>query len=173
MLGEIRDLETAQISIQASLTGHLVLSTLHTNDSAGAVTRLVDMGVEAFLIASSLEAVLAQRLVRRVCTQCKASYVPSDEVLAQVRISRDSTGGQPFHYGRGCPTCSQSGYKGRMGIYEWLRMSEQLRDLVTRKAPPLVIRDKAIEQGMRTLRDDGLRAILDGKTSVEEVIKYT
>ena len=173
MLGEIRDLETAQISIQASLTGHLVLSTLHTNDSAGAVTRLVDMGVEAFLIASSLEAVLAQRLVRRVCTQCKASYVPSDEVLAQVRISRDSTGGQPFHYGRGCPTCSQSGYKGRMGIYEWLRMSEQLRDLVTRKAPTLVIRDKAIEQGMRTLRDDGLRAILDGKTSVEEVIKYT
>ncbi len=173
MLGEIRDLETAQISIQASLTGHLVLSTLHTNDSAGAVTRLVDMGVEAFLIASSLEAVLAQRLVRRVCTQCKASYVPSDEVLAQVRITRDSTGGQPFHYGRGCPTCSQSGYKGRMGIYEWLRMSEQLRDLVTRKAPTLVIRDKAIEQGMRTLRDDGLRAILDGKTSVEEVIKYT
>lgn len=173
MLGEIRDLETAQISIQASLTGHLVLSTLHTNDSAGAVTRLVDMGVEAFLIASSLEAVLAQRLVRRVCTQCKATYVPSDEVLAQVRISRDSTGGQPFHYGRGCPTCSQSGYKGRMGIYEWLRMSEQLRDLVTRKAPTLVIRDKAIEQGMRTLRDDGLRAILDGKTSVEEVIKYT
>ncbi|MFM8618582.1 MAG: type II secretion system ATPase GspE [Opitutaceae bacterium] len=173
MVGEIRDLETAQISIQASLTGHLVLSTLHTNDSAGAVTRLVDMGVEAFLIASSLEAVLAQRLVRRVCTQCKASYVPTDEVLAQVRISRDSTGGQPFHYGRGCPACSQSGYKGRMGIYEWLRMSERLRDLVARKAPTLVIRDKAIEQGMRTLRDDGLRAILDGKTSVEEVIKYT
>ncbi|MCE2861901.1 MAG: Flp pilus assembly complex ATPase component TadA [Opitutaceae bacterium] len=173
MVGEIRDLETAQISIQASLTGHLVLSTLHTNDSAGAVTRLVDMGVEAFLIASSLEAVLAQRLVRRVCTQCKATYMPGDEVLAQVRISRDSIGGQPFHYGRGCPACSQSGYKGRMGIYEWLRMSEQLRDLVARKAPTLVIRDKAIEQGMRTLRDDGLRAILDGKTSVEEVIKYT
>ncbi|MEY4168973.1 MAG: hypothetical protein RLZ94_46 [Actinomycetota bacterium] len=173
MVGEIRDLETAQISIQASLTGHLVLSTLHTNDSAGAVTRLVDMGVEAFLIASSLEAVLAQRLVRRVCTQCKTTYVPGDEVLAQVRISRDSIGGRPFHYGRGCPACSQSGYKGRMGIYEWLRMSEQLRDLVTRKAATLVIRDKAIEQGMRTLRDDGLRAILDGNTSVEEVIKYT
>ena len=173
MLGEIRDLETAQISIQASLTGHLVLSTLHTNDSAGAVTRLVDMGVEPFLIAASLEAVLAQRLVRRVCIQCKTSYVPQQDLLSQLGIARENIGGRQFFYGKGCPTCSQAGYKGRLGIYEWLRMSEAIRDLVTQRAPTLVIRQKAIEQGMRTLRDDGLRAIFDGHTSIEEVIKYT
>ena len=173
MLGEIRDLETAQIAIQASLTGHLVLSTLHTNDASGAVTRLVDMGVEPFLIASSLEAVLAQRLVRRVCVQCKTSYIPADDLIAQLGIPRDQIGSRQFFYGKGCPTCSQSGYRGRMGIYEWLRMSEALRDLVTQKAPTLVIKQKAIEQGMRTVRDDGMRAIFDGNTSIEEVIKYT
>ncbi len=173
MLGEIRDLETAQIAIQASLTGHLVLSTLHTNDAAGAVTRLVDMGVEPFLIASSLEAVLAQRLVRRVCVQCKTAYVPPDDLLSQLGIARDHVGDRQFFYGKGCPTCSQSGYRGRLGIYEWLRMSEALRDLVTQRAPTLVIKQKAIEQGMRTVRDDGLRAIFDGNTSIEEVIKYT
>ena len=173
MLGEIRDLETAQISIQASLTGHLVLSTLHTNDSAGAVTRLVDMGVEPFLIASSLEAVLAQRLVRRVCTQCKTSYLPNSDLLSQLNLPKESIGSRQFFYGKGCPTCSQSGYKGRLGIYEWLRMSEAIRDLVTERAPTLAIRQKAIEQGMRTLRDDGLRAIFDGNTSIEEVVKYT
>jgi type IV pilus assembly protein PilB len=173
MVGEIRDLETAQISIQASLTGHLVLSTLHTNDAAGAVTRLVDMGVEPFLIAASLEAVLAQRLVRRICSQCKTSYVPQAEMLTSLGINRDSVGSRQFSYGKGCPVCSQSGYKGRLGIYEWLRLSDALRDMVTRRAPTLEIRQKAIEQGMRTLRDDGLRAIFDGNTTIEEVLKYT
>ncbi|MEY2881675.1 MAG: hypothetical protein RLZZ15_4055, partial [Verrucomicrobiota bacterium] len=173
MVGEIRDLETAQISIQASLTGHLVLSTLHTNDSAGAVTRLVDMGVEPFLIAASLEAVLAQRLMRRICTQCKSSYEPPADLLSQLGIRRDSVGDRQFFYGRGCPTCTQSGYRGRLGVYEWLRMTEAVRDLVTERAPTLEIRQKAIEQGMRTLRDDGLRSIFDGHTSIEEVIKYT
>jgi type IV pilus assembly protein PilB len=173
MVGEIRDLETAQISIQASLTGHLVLSTLHTNDSAGAVTRLVDMGVESFLIASSLEAVLAQRLVRRICVQCKSAYAPPDDLLTQLKMTREGVGDRQFYFGKGCPTCSQSGYRGRMGIYEWLRLSEALRDLVTQRAPTLVIRQKAIEQGMRTLRDDGLRAIFDGNTTIEEVVKYT
>ena len=173
MVGEIRDLETAQIAIQASLTGHLVLSTLHTNDSAGAVTRLVDMGVEPFLIASSLEAVLAQRLVRRVCVQCRTPYTPPPEMLKQLGISADNVGDRQFFYGKGCPVCSQSGYRGRLGIYEWLRMSEAIRDLIGQKAPTLVIRQKAIEQGMRTLRDDGLRSIFDGHTSIEEVIKYT
>jgi type IV pilus assembly protein PilB len=173
MVGEIRDLETAQIAIQASLTGHLVLSTLHTNDAAGAVTRLIDMGVEAFLIASTLEAVLAQRLVRRVCVHCKASYIPPMELLAQVGIKRENIGDRQFFYGRGCPSCGQSGYRGRLGIYEWLRVSDPVRDLITEKAPTLVIRQKAIEQGMRTLRDDGMRAIFDGQTSIEEVIKYT
>ncbi len=173
MVGEIRDLETAQISIQASLTGHLVLSTLHTNDAAGAVTRLVDMGVEPFLIAASLEAVLAQRLVRRICSQCRSSYVPQPEMLASLGVNRDSVGSRQFSYGKGCPVCSQSGYKGRLGIYEWLRLSDALRDMVTRRAPTLEIRQKAIEQGMRTLRDDGLRAIFDGNTTIEEVLKYT
>ena len=173
MVGEIRDLETAQIAIQASLTGHLVLSTLHTNDSAGAVTRLVDMGVEPFLIASSLEAVLAQRLVRRVCVQCRTPYTPPPNLLKQLNIAADSVGDRQFFYGKGCPVCSQSGYRGRLGIYEWLRMSEALRDLIGQRAATLVIRQKAIEQGMRTLRDDGLRAIFDGHTSIEEVIKYT
>jgi type IV pilus assembly protein PilB len=173
MVGEIRDLETAQISIQASLTGHLVLSTLHTNDSTGAVTRLIDMGVEPFLLASTVEAVLAQRLVRRVCVQCKAAYLPPADLLAQLGIARDSVGSRQFFFGKGCPTCSQSGYRGRLGIYEWLRMSEAVRELVTQRSPTLVIRQKAIEQGMRTLRDDGMRAIFDGNTSIEEVIKYT
>ena len=173
MVGEIRDLETAQIAIQASLTGHLVLSTLHTNDSAGAVTRLVDMGVEPFLIASSLEAVLAQRLVRRVCVQCRTPYTPPPNLLKQLNIAADNVGDRQFFYGKGCPVCSQSGYRGRLGIYEWLRMSEGLRDLIGQRAATLVIRQKAIEQGMRTLRDDGLRAIFDGHTSIEEVIKYT
>jgi type IV pilus assembly protein PilB len=173
MVGEIRDLETAQISIQASLTGHLVLSTLHTNDAAGAVTRLVDMGVEPFLIASSLEAVLAQRLVRRICTGCRTAYEPPGTLLQQLGIDPVDIGNREFFYGKGCPTCNNSGYKGRMGIYEWLRMSEAIRDLVVQRAPTLVIKQKALEQGMRTLRDDGLRAIFDGATSIEEVVKYT
>jgi len=173
MVGEIRDLETAQISIQASLTGHLVLSTLHTNDAPGAVTRLVDMGVEPFLIASSLEAVLAQRLVRRICRSCRTAYEPPGALLQQLGIDPVDIGNREFFYGKGCPTCNNSGYKGRMGIYEWLRMTEAVRDLVVQRAPTLVIKQKALEQGMRTLRDDGLRAIFDGATSIEEVVKYT
>jgi len=173
MVGEIRDLETAQIAIQASLTGHLVLSTLHTNDAAGAVTRLIDMGVEPFLIASTVEAVLAQRLVRRICPHCKTAYEPPDSLLEPLGIARASVGDRHFYFGRGCGVCNQTGYKGRLGIYEWLRMSEAVRDLVVKRAPTLQIRQKALEQGMRTLRDDGLRAIFDGLTTIEEVVKYT
>ena len=131
------------------------------------------MGVEPFLIASTLEAVLAQRLMRRVCKQCKTSYVPGTDMLKQLNIAPENVGDRQFFYGKGCPTCTQSGYKGRLGIYEWLRMTEAVRDLVVQRAPTLVIRQKAIEQGMRTLRDDGLRAIFDGNTSIEEVVKYT
>ncbi|MET0262532.1 MAG: type II secretion system ATPase GspE [Rariglobus sp.] len=173
MVGEIRDLETAQIAIQASLTGHLVLSTLHTNDAPGAVTRLVDMGVEPFLIASSLEAVLAQRLVRRICKSCRTAYEPPAALLQQLGIDPVDIGNREFFYGRGCEQCSNTGYKGRMGVYEWLRMSEAVRDLVVERASTMVIKQKALEQGMRTLRDDGLRAIFDGATSIEEIIKYT
>ena len=173
MVGEIRDLETAQISIQASLTGHLVLSTLHTNDAAGAVTRLIDMGVEPFLIASTLEAVLAQRLVRRICPHCKTAYEPPAALLKALGLTAATVGDRQFSFGRGCTVCNQTGYKGRLGIYEWLRMSEGVRDLVVQRAPTLQIRQLALKEGMRTLRDDGLRAIFDGHTTIEEVIKYT
>ncbi len=173
MVGEIRDLETAQISIQASLTGHLVLSTLHTNDAAGAITRLVDMGVEPFLIASSLEAVLAQRLVRTICSDCRTAYDPNESLIEQLDLELKDVGNKEFFYGKGCPHCNETGYRGRMGVYEMLRMSEPLRDLVSQRSPALVIRQRALEEGMRTLRDDGLRAIYNGATSIEEVIKYT
>jgi type IV pilus assembly protein PilB len=173
MVGEIRDLETAQIAIQASLTGHLVLSTLHTNDAAGAVTRLIDMGVEPFLIASTLEAVMAQRLLRRICPECRTSYEPPAAMLQQLGLTAASAGDRSFSHGQGCPRCNQTGYRGRLGIYEWLRMSEPVRDLVQQRAPTPLIRQKAVEHGMRTLRDDGLRSIFDGATTVEEVIKYT
>ncbi len=173
MVGEIRDLETAQMAIQASLTGHLVLSTLHTNDAAGTVTRLIDMGVEPFLIASTLEAVLAQRLLRCICVKCRTAHVPSEEEWEQWGFDREAMREGPIYRGAGCAHCNQTGYQGRMGIFEWLRMSEPIRELVVKRAPTLVIRQKAIAHGMRTLREDGLRAVFAGRTTMEEVVKYT
>ena len=173
MVGEMRDVETAQIAIQASLTGHLVLSTLHTNDSAGAVTRLIDMGVEPFLVAATLEGVLAQRLLRTICKSCKMPYQPNAIVLNQLGLSQSDIGTKHFYTGGGCQACGSSGYKGRKGIYELLDINDPLRELITQKAPTLVIRQKAIELGMTTLREDGLRNIYDGETSIEEVLKYT
>jgi len=173
MVGEIRDLETAQIAIQASLTGHLVLSTLHTNDAAGAVTRLIDMGVEPFLIASTLEAVLAQRLVRRICKQCRHPFTPTSQILAQLGLQSTGAASKQFFYGKGCVACNQTGYKGRMGIYEFLRVTDAIRDLITRRAPTILMRERGLEQGMRTLREDGHRAIFDGASTTEEVLKYT
>jgi type IV pilus assembly protein PilB len=173
MVGEIRDLETAQIAIQASLTGHLVLSTLHTNDASGAVTRLIDMGLEPFLIASTLEAILAQRLVRRICKQCRQPFAPSSQMIAQLGIGSAEAASKQFFYGKGCVACNQTGYKGRMGIYEFLQVTDAIRDLITKRAPTLMMREKALEQGMRTLREDGQRAIFDGASTIEEVLKYT
>lgn len=173
MVGEMRDMATAQIAIQASLTGHLVLSTLHTNDAAGAVTRLVDMGCEPFLVAASLEGVLAQRLVRTICSQCRTAYEPSEIVLDQLGVSASELGDKHFYTGRGCEVCSTSGYKGRKGIYELLDINDVLRDMITDKAPSVVLRQKAIELGMSTLREDGLRNIYEGRTTIEEVLKYT
>ncbi len=173
MLGEIRDLETAQIAIQASLTGHLVLSTLHTNDASGAVTRLVDMGVEPFLISSTLLAVLAQRLVRRVCTRCKTSFEPNENQLASVGLSALDLGDKNFFYGRGCPACNDTGYKGRKGIFELLVVTDAIRTLINERAPTVVVRQKAIELGMVTLREDGMRSVYNAETTVEEVLKYT
>ena len=173
LVGEMRDMATAQIAIQASLTGHLVLSTLHTNDSAGAITRLVDMGCEPFLVAASLEGVLAQRLVRTICPDCRTPYEPSSTILSQLGVSPYELGDKHFFTGRGCDKCSNSGYRGRKGIYELLDINDTLRDMITDRAPSVVLKQKAIEMGMSTLREDGLRNIYDGNTTIEEVLKYT
>ena len=173
MVGEIRDIETAQIAVQASLTGHVVLSTLHTNDAPGAVTRLIDMGLEPFLISASLEAVLAQRLVRRICKNCITAYEPSQDVMDMLDVDPLEIADKNFYYGEGCEQCSKTGYKGRIGLFEMVMATDSIRDLINNRAPTLQIRQKALEQGMRGLRDDGLRAIFDGNTTIEEVLKYT
>jgi type IV pilus assembly protein PilB len=173
MLGEMRDLETSQIAIQASLTGHLVLSTLHTNDAPGAVTRLVDMGVEPFLISSTLMAVLAQRLVRTVCKKCRTPFEPTESQLRLLNLSPHDIGDKVFYYGRGCSNCNDTGYKGRKGVFELLIVNEPVRNLINERAPTVVLRQKAVELGMVTLREDGLRSIFDGDTTIEEVVKYT
>ena len=173
MVGETRDLETAQIAIQASLTGHLVFTTLHTNDAPGAVTRLIDMGVEPFLISSTLEAVLGQRLLRSICPQCRTTYEPNDSLLAQLEIARRDIGKKNFFYGKGCEACNQTGYKGRKGIYELMRINDPIRELINERAPSVVLKQKAVELGMNTLRQDGLRSIFAGDTTIEEVLKYT
>ncbi|MBK1790840.1 GspE/PulE family protein [Persicirhabdus sediminis] len=173
LVGEIRDQDTAQIAIQASLTGHLVLSTLHTNDASGAVTRLVDMGIEPFLVAASLEGVLAQRLLRTICSSCRASYEPSEAIISQLGLSPHELGDKEFYTGGGCDVCGNTGYKGRQGLFELLNVTDPLRDLIIERAPSVVLKQKAIELGMQTLREDGLRHIYEGQTTIEEVLKYT
>jgi type IV pilus assembly protein PilB len=173
MVGEMRDLETAQISIQASLTGHLVLTTLHTNDAPGAVTRLIDMGVEPFLISSTLVAVVGQRLVRTICKSCRTPFEPTESQLALLNLSPHDLGDKMFYYGRGCSVCNDTGYRGRKGIFELLVINDAIRALVNERAPTVVLRQKAIEMGMIPLREDGLRTIFEGDTTIEEVVKYT
>ena len=173
MVGEMRDFDTAQIAVQASLTGHFVLSTLHTNDAPSAVTRLVDMGIEPFLASSTLTGVLAQRLVRTICKKCRAPFEPTENQLNQLNLSPYDVGDKVFYYGRGCQNCNDTGYKGRKGIYELLQVSEPIRQMINERAPHVVLRQRAIEMGMATLRDDGLRGIFDGATTIEEVLKYT
>jgi type IV pilus assembly protein PilB len=171
MVGEIRDLETAGIAIQAALTGHLVLSTLHTNDAAGVVARLTDMGVEPFLLTATLEAVLAQRLVRRICPACREEVGAPAHVLAELAPDFGTTGDRRVFRGRGCPACQGTGYKGRVGIFEWLRMTEPIRELILSRAPTAAIQRSASGAEMETLRAAGLRTILDGITTVEEVMR--
>ena len=173
MVGEMRDLETAQISIQASLTGHLVFTTLHTNDSTGAVTRMIDMGVEPFLISSTLQAILAQRLVRKVYMKCRIAYEPPEAVLSDLGLTKEDTQGRPFYYGKGCSECNETGYRGRKGLFELLVITEPIRELINMRAPAGVLRARALELGMRTLREDGIRSIFDGVTTIEEILKYT
>lgn len=173
MVGEIRDLETAQIAIQASLTGHLVLATLHTNDAAGAVTRLIDMGVEPYLISSSVEAVLAQRLVRRICPNCAESYEPTADIVAQLGVGDARIKGKQFSRGRGCGQCSHTGYHGRQGLFEWLPLDDLLREEITESGGTSELRQRAMAGGMKTLREAGIDALFAGVTTVEEVLHYT
>jgi type IV pilus assembly protein PilB len=173
MIGETRDLETAQIAVQASLTGHLVFTTLHTNDAPGAVTRLIDMGVEPFLISSTLEAVLGQRLLRSICQKCRTAYHPDEILLAELGLTRREIGKKQFFYGKGCDACNNTGYKGRKGIYELLKITDPLRELINERAATVTLKQKAVELGMVTLRQDGLRSIFAGDTTIDEVLKYT
>jgi len=173
MVGEIRDGETAEIAIQASLTGHLVFSTLHTNDAAGAVTRLVDMGIEPFLVSSSVLAILAQRLVRVLCTACREAYLPPPEGLAELGLKTSDLPEGHLYRAKGCPQCMQTGYRGRTGIYELLPVDEGIRALIMKGGDSATIKDEARRRGMLTLRDDGTRKLLRGVTSAEEVLRVT
>jgi type IV pilus assembly protein PilB len=173
MIGEIRDLETGGIAIKAALTGHLVLSTLHTNDAPSTITRMIDMGIEAFNVASAVNLVVAQRLVRRICKDCKAPAVYKDEELAALGTDLDSIRKMPFQKGKGCDTCGGLGYRGRAGLYEVMAMSPELRRMVLRGASVAELRDQAVAEGMLTLRMDGVRKIEKGVTTLEEVVKET
>ena len=174
MVGEIRDLETAEIAIQAALTGHLVLSTIHTNDAPGAVTRLVDMGVEPFLVASSIIGIMAQRLIRTLCPDCKEPYPASEEEMRELGLSADMVGKHPaFWRGKGCGNCLNTGYQGRLGIHEMLLPTDEIRQLILQNVDSNTIKKKAMAQGMRTLREDGARKVLAGITSSAEVLRVT
>ena len=173
MIGEIRDLETANIAVQAALTGHLVFSTLHTNDAPSAVTRIVDMGVKPFLVASAVRAIMAQRLIRKVCQKCKVAYTPTDYEMQTLKLNPDEIKNATIVRGTGCNECSRTGYRGRMGIYEIFQVDDEVRRLIYEKVPSNVIRARARELGMRTLREDGVRKIMAGITTPEEVISIT
>ena len=173
LVGEIRDVETAEIAVQASLTGHMVFSTLHTNDAPSTVTRLRDMGVPPFLITATVEAILAQRLVRRICVNCREEIIPGADVLADLDLSSDQIVGKKFYRGKGCERCNRTGYKGRKGLFELLVMNDELRDMVMRNASTEDLREAARRAGMVTLRDSGMESIFNGETTADEVIRET
>jgi type II secretory ATPase GspE/PulE/Tfp pilus assembly ATPase PilB-like protein len=172
LVGEIRDSETASIAIQASLTGHLVFSTLHTNDAPSALTRLIDMGVAPFLVSSSVAAVMAQRLIRKLCSRCKEAYTPTQTELDSVGLEPSNIVGRTIYRGRGCDSCKRSGYSGRLGIFELLEMGPDLREAVFRGEPTSRLRSLAVASGgMAPLRVDGHRKILAGLTSIDEILR--
>jgi type IV pilus assembly protein PilB len=173
LIGEIRDKETAEISVQASLTGHLVFSTLHTNDAPSAIARLLDLGMEPFLVTATLEGIIAQRLVRKICNNCKDAYTPTEEQLMELELRLDDVAGKVFYYGKGCETCNNTGYKGRLGLYEIMLLDDEMRDMIIKHASTQVLRMEARKRGMRTLRAGGLLAIYDGITTIEEVVRET
>ncbi|MGA7498799.1 MAG: ATPase, T2SS/T4P/T4SS family [Isosphaeraceae bacterium] len=173
LVGETRDLETAEISIQASLTGHIVFTTLHTNDAPSAITRLRDMGLPTFLITATVEAVLAQRLVRKICNSCRTEFTPSREVIMELGLTAEQAAAQKWFYGKGCSKCNNTGYKGRMGIYELALMNDNLREMIVAEVSLDEFRNACRKYGMRTLRESGLQAINLGQTSIEEIVRET
>jgi len=173
LVGEIRDLETAEISAQASLTGHVVFTTLHTNDAPSSIARLLDLGVEPFLITATLEGIVSQRLVRKICENCKTKFEPTEVQLAELSLTEDDTKGKKFYYGRGCQRCNNTGYKGRTGIFEIMVFNDEIRNLIMNHASTNVLRVAAQKAGMKLLRDNGLAAIYDGITTIDEVVKGT
>ena len=173
MVGEIRDFETAQIAIEASLTGHLVFTTVHTNDAPSTIARLVDLGLETFLITATLEGIIAQRLIRKICVECKEEYEPTEDMLMELGLTPDDVGGKKFFYGKGCEHCNSTGYRGRLGIYEIMTLNDEIRDLIMNRASTGVLRAAARKNGMTLLRENGLEAIYKGITTIEEVVKET
>jgi type IV pilus assembly protein PilB len=173
LVGEIRDRETAEIAVQASLTGHLVFSTLHTNDAPSAIARLLDLGLEPFLVTATLEGIVAQRLVRKICLSCKEQYTPSLEQLMEMELRPEDVKGRVFYYGRGCEACNNTGYRGRQGLYEIMTLDDEMRDMIIKHASTQVLRHEAKKRGMRTLRQCGLMSIYDGVTTIEEVVRET
>ena len=173
LVGEMRDLETAEISIHASLTGHLVFSTLHTNDAPTAITRMLDMGIEPYLLTATVEAIVAQRLVRRICLNCRAEYNPTEDILLELGLSPEDVRGRTFYYGRGCEQCNNTGYRGRTAIFEIMQLDDEIRNLIRNHASSNVIRSEARRRGMRSLRESGVLSIYDGITSIEEVVRET
>jgi type IV pilus assembly protein PilB len=173
LVGEIRDKETAEIAVQASLTGHLVFSTLHTNDAPSAVARLLDLGLEPFLVTATIEGIVAQRLVRKICLNCKTEYTPTLDQLMELELRADDVVGKKFYYGKGCSNCNNTGYRGRFGVYEIMLLDDDMRDMIIQHASTQVLRMEAKKRGMRTLRSAGLMAIYDGITSIEEVVRET
>lgn len=173
LVGEIRDLETAEIAAQASLTGHVVFTTLHTNDAPSSVARLLDLGVEPFLITATIEGIIAQRLVRRICTRCKARFDPTEEQLMELKLTPEDVQGKEFYYGKGCSRCNGTGYKGRVGLFEIMDFNDEIKDLVMEQGSSGVLREAAVKNGMRLLRENGLTAIYDGVTTIDEVAKET
>jgi type IV pilus assembly protein PilB len=173
MVGEIRDLETAEIAIQASLTGHLVFTTLHTNDAPSSIARLLDLGLETFLITATIEGIVAQRLARKICNHCKTEYTPTAEQLMELGLTPEDVRGKKFHYGKGCENCNSTGYRGRVGLFEIMIFNDEIRDLIMNSASTAVIRDACRKAGMKTLRENGLAAIYDGVTTIDEVGRET
>jgi type IV pilus assembly protein PilB len=173
LVGEIRDLETAEIAAQASLTGHLVFTTLHTNDAPSSIARLLDLGVEPYLLTATIEGIVAQRLIRRICENCKTEYEPTEQQLMELELTPEEVKGKKFYYGKGCSKCNKTGYKGRSGLFEIMVFNEEIRDLIMNQASTSVLRTAALRSGMRVLRENGLAAIYDGITTLDEVVRGT